>query len=87
VVGLTVPVPSWLWSGVQQLPQPCAHALPTSRCTAVDEIGQLSRKGPAASGMLSGATTPAIRLRGLPCDPSVLDRGWSGPNVRRGDVE
>jgi hypothetical protein len=39
-------------------------------------------EGPGASGMLSVATTPAMRFRGLPCDPSALDRGWSRPNVR-----
>jgi len=37
---------------------------------------------PGASGMLTVATTPAMRFRGLPCDPSALDGGWSRPNVR-----
>jgi hypothetical protein len=27
-----------------------------------------------ASGLLSATTTPAMRFRGLPCDPSALDR-------------
>ena len=29
--------------------------------------------------MLSMATTPATRFRGLACDPWAVDRGWSGP--------
>ena len=48
VVGLTVPLPSWLWSGAQQLPEPCAHAY--RRADAPRWTNRAVQKGPVRAG-------------------------------------
>ena len=44
----------------------------------MDESGRA--EGPGASGMLTAATTSAVRFPGLPCDQSALvESGIGGP--------